>query len=139
MKGGELLQELLTFEFQIGIIWRGFHIVVILLQYTAKNQRKCPKPTFISSTRCRVAFDFPICKLLDLLERKDELEKSQNPAAVLVLANWAAQQTGEDARERYRWKLRLMRSAYEKGFRREDILELYRLIDWLLQLPEGME
>lgn len=88
---------------------------------------------------CRVIFDFPICKLLDLLASKDDLEKSQNPAAMLVLANWAAQQTGSDAAERYRWKRQLMRSAYEKGFRREDILELYRFIDWLLQLPKGLE
>ena len=35
---------------------------------------------------CRVAFDFPICKLLDLVARLDELERSQNPAALLVLA-----------------------------------------------------
>jgi hypothetical protein len=87
---------------------------------------------------CRVTFDFPICKLLDLLEQREELEKNQNPAALLVLANWAAQQTGEDAPERYRWKLRLLRRVIVTE-RREDVFELYRLIDWLLQLPTAME
>jgi hypothetical protein len=32
-----------------------------------------------------------------------------------------------------------MRSTLEKGFRREDILALYRFIDWLLQLPDFLE
>jgi hypothetical protein len=88
---------------------------------------------------CRVAFDFPICKLLDLVERREELERSQNPAALVVLANWAAQQTSGDSQERRRWKLRLMRSTYEKGFGREDILELYRFLDWVMELPPELE
>lgn len=88
---------------------------------------------------CGVRFDFPVCKLLDLLERREELERSQSPAAVLVLANWASQKMGLHDRERFGWKMRLMRSLYEKGFGRDHIVELYRLIDWLLELPAGAE
>jgi hypothetical protein len=88
---------------------------------------------------CRITFDFPTCKLLDLLEKQDELEQSHSPAAVLVLANWATQQTQRDAGARLGWKKQLMRSLYAKDFKREDILELYRLIDWLLELPPPLE
>jgi hypothetical protein len=28
---------------------------------------------------------------------------------------------------------------YEAGFSRKDILELYRLLDWLMRLPDGLE
>jgi hypothetical protein len=28
---------------------------------------------------------------------------------------------------------------YEQGYERQDILNLYRFIDWLLELPEGLE
>jgi hypothetical protein len=28
---------------------------------------------------------------------------------------------------------------YEQGYERRDILNLYRFIDWLLELPEGLE
>ena len=42
---------------------------------------------------CRVVFDFPTCKLLDLLQNQGELERSHSPSAVFVLANWAAQHT----------------------------------------------
>jgi len=58
---------------------------------------------------------------------------------VVVLANWAAQRTRGDMPERLRVKWDLTRRLYESGFNRRDILELYRLIDWLLRLPAGLE
>ena len=33
----------------------------------------------------------------------------------------------------------MVKQLYEKGFQREDILELFRFIDWLLVLPEGVD
>lgn len=41
--------------------------------------------------------------------------------------------------ERLRWKLRIVRLLYERGYGRKDILELFRFIDWLLVLPEELE
>ena len=40
---------------------------------------------------------------------------------------------------RKQWKLRLMRGLYERGRSREDILALFRFIDWLLVLPAALE
>jgi len=57
----------------------------------------------------------------------------------MVLANFAAQRTHRDMPERLRVKWDLTRRLYETGFSRKDILELYRLIDWLLRLPVGLE
>ena len=88
---------------------------------------------------CRVVFDFPVCKLQDLLSDREALERSRSPAAFLVLANWAAQTTAADDRERFAWKLRLMRGLYRVEFSRNEIVELYRFLDWLLQLPEALE
>ena len=88
---------------------------------------------------CRVVFDFPICKLHDLLQDREALERSPSPAAFLVLANWAAQATTTDERERFAWKVRLMRGLYRRGFSREEIVQLYRFLDWLLQLPDNLE
>ena len=52
LQAGELLEELPPFVFQVGKIRRGsFHIIVVILQYKGENQRKSPKPTFISSTQ----------------------------------------------------------------------------------------
>ena len=37
------------------------------------------------------------------------------------------------------WKFRLVRGLYERGYERAVVLELFRIIDWLVQLPEGLE
>jgi hypothetical protein len=56
LQAGELREELLVLVLvlvlEMGVSGqRLFHIVVLPLQYTGKNQAKKPKPTFISSTR----------------------------------------------------------------------------------------
>jgi hypothetical protein len=33
----------------------------------------------------------------------------------------------------------LVRSLYERGYERQDILELFRFIDWVLRLPKALE
>jgi hypothetical protein len=58
---------------------------------------------------------------------------------VVVAAHLAAQRTGTDMAQRHRLKWQLTRRLYDHGYRREDILELYRLIDWLMRLPEDLE
>lgn len=88
---------------------------------------------------CRVQFDFPICKLLDLVAVAQRTVARGKPSAVIVLANWAAQQTSQDTMERSRVKWDLTRRMFEAGFGKKDVLELFRLIDWLLGLPSELE
>ncbi len=88
---------------------------------------------------CRVRFDFPTCKLLDLIERAQAAVAQRAPPAVIILANRAAQQTRGDMPERSRWKWDLTQRLYDAGYSEQDVLELYRLIDWLLRLPAGLE
>jgi hypothetical protein len=33
----------------------------------------------------------------------------------------------------------LIMCLYRRGYDKQDILELFRFIDWLLELPEGLE
>jgi hypothetical protein len=82
---------------------------------------------------------FPIVKLLDYRARWAELEASANPFAVVVMAHLQAQATRRDPRARLEWKKRLVRSLYQRGFSRPDILELFTFIDWLLVLPADLE
>ena len=48
-------------------------------------------------------------------------------------------QESKDGATRKGWKMRLVRLLYQRGYSREDILEVFRVLDWLLQLPEGLE
>ena len=84
---------------------------------------------------CDNYFRFPVVKLLDYRERRAELEASENPFAVVVLAHLAAQDTRYDAAGRRTLKWALTRRLYEQGCTREEMLRLYRFIDWLLELP----
>ena len=61
------------------------------------------------------------------------------PSAVMVVANRVAQQTWEDVAERRRLKWELTKGLYDVGYERQDNLELQRLIDWLLRLPDNLE
>ena len=82
---------------------------------------------------------FPIVKLLDYRERWEALEQSDNPFSVVVMVHLKAQETREDVGEGFRWKLRLTRMLYERGYSREGVLGLYRFIDWIISLPEDLE
>lgn len=50
-----------------------------------------------------------------------------------------AQETRHAPEERKARKLALTRRLYERGYEREDILNLFQFIDWLLALPEELE
>ncbi|MGH7169408.1 MAG: cytosolic protein, partial [Gemmataceae bacterium] len=40
--------------------------------------------------------------------------------------------------DRHAWKVRLVRNLYERGFSPKDVRELFRLIDWLMELPPAL-
>lgn len=88
---------------------------------------------------CRVELRFPTVKLLDYQARSDILEQDTNPFAVIVAAHLTTQQTHQDPSRRYQGKLRIAKSLYQRGYSRQDILELFRLIDWMMSLPESVE
>jgi hypothetical protein len=88
---------------------------------------------------CSLEFAYPVIKLLDYRKRPNELEASDNPFATVVLAHLAAQETRGDVDRRQGLKLALTRRLYERGYTREQIIKLYRFIDWLLALPEERE
>ena len=86
-----------------------------------------------------VKFRFPIVKLLDLSQDWQALAESDNPFATVVMAHLKASQTRNDRSERLRWKLSLTRELYQKGYQRQDILNLFDFIDWVMSLPESLE
>lgn len=86
-----------------------------------------------------VHFRFLVVKLLDYLGRWEELESSCSPFAAVVMAHLKAQETQKDDEGRKRWKLRLARGLYERGFTRRDVINLLRFIDWAMLLPTSLE
>ncbi len=88
---------------------------------------------------CEVKFKFPIVKLIEYSQQWTELEASSNPFATVVMAHLKAKETRQNDQERKRWKLDLTKRLYEKGYQRQDIINLFRFIDWVMRLPEELE
>lgn len=87
---------------------------------------------------CEVGIRFPAVKLLDFAAHESMLEANTNPFAQVVLAHLKARETHGDQAGRLAWKLRLVRNLYERGFSPRDVRELFRLIDWLMELPPAL-
>ncbi len=87
---------------------------------------------------CETALRFPPAKLLDFAANEAELEASSNPFSRVVLAHIKAMQTQSDPAGRHAWKIRLVRGLFERGLSAKDVRELFRLIDWLMELPRTL-
>jgi hypothetical protein len=90
---------------------------------------------------CRLQFIFPIVKLLQYKKRVAELEASDNPFSVVVLAHIAAQAT-KDSRSQLRRrqrKLTITKMLYERGYSELEVNNIFRFIDWVLTLPTELE
>ncbi|MBD2774566.1 transposase [Iningainema tapete] len=87
---------------------------------------------------CRVSLEFPIVKLLDYEAQWETLEQSTNPFSVVVMAHLKTKATHRNPQSRLQWKLSLTRRLFEQGYSREDILGLFRFIDWVMVLPKEL-
>lgn len=84
----------------------------------------------------RCVFEFPIVKLIDYESKWGELERDKNPFSIIVMTHLKEKETKKDMDNRLFWKITLVKKLYEKGYSKEDILLLYKFIDWLVSLPE---
>jgi hypothetical protein len=113
--------------------------VVSLAVLTDESRGWRPSHFGYSRWGCQLALDFPIVKLLDYEQRQDALAEDADPFALVVLAHLQTQATRRDPEGRYAAKLSLARHLYRRGYGRREILELFRFVDWVMTLPEGLD
>lgn len=87
----------------------------------------------------KLRFEFISVKLLDFTSRMEELEQSDNPFALIVLAHLKALLTRKDMRLRLSEKLGLMRALLVRGYNLEQANALFALLDMLVALPKHLE
>jgi hypothetical protein len=87
----------------------------------------------------RTSTEFPIVKLLDSAPHWQALEANPNPFATVVLAHLKTLETRKAPADRQAWKVRLVKGLYERGLKAEDVRQLIRFIDWLMDLPPALE
>ncbi|MCL1466243.1 Rpn family recombination-promoting nuclease/putative transposase [Argonema galeatum] len=88
---------------------------------------------------CEIGFRFPVVKLLDYQQQWSALSSSRNPFATVVMAHLKAIETRDNRNQRKEWKLALTRRLYEQGYEREDVINLFQFIDWVMSLPQELE
>lgn len=87
----------------------------------------------------RASVEFPVAKLLDYAPHDQALEADPNPFATVVLAHLKTLETRRTPADRQAWKVRLVKGLYERGLSAEDVRQLFRFIDWIMELPEALD
>jgi hypothetical protein len=88
---------------------------------------------------CVLELKFPTIKLLDYRDQVAALEANRNPFVTIVLGHLGALATKGDIEDRYRTKMQLVRRLYSLGYGKAEVVESYRLLDWLMRLPAAVE
>ena len=85
---------------------------------------------------CRLEYQYRAYKVLEYED--EELERSENPFALVVLAAKKRLEVKGDEERRVRFKVRLMRELLRKGYGRDEVNGLLRFVDGVIRLsPEG--
>ncbi|MCG9890725.1 MAG: DUF4351 domain-containing protein [Thermosynechococcaceae cyanobacterium MS004] len=127
------------FTYNIRIFDRYQQIPISLAILCDENHQWRPHEYGADYPDTRLHFEFGTVKLIDYQTRWAELESSENPFAIVVMAHLKVLETKRDVDQRKVWKFRLTRALYEKGYGRQEVLNLYRFIDWVMILPEAVE
>ncbi|NEN88475.1 MAG: hypothetical protein F6K48_05865 [Okeania sp. SIO3H1] len=87
--------------------------------------------------KSHMRLDFSIVKLLDY--EWQELSANNNVFAMMVMAHLKTKSTTSNLTEREEWKWLLVRSLYEKGLSKFDIINLFKFIDKMMALPPELQ
>lgn len=115
--------------------------VVSLAVLADTNQNYRPSSFHFSRSGTENTFSYPMVKLTDF-ESADawaSLEANNNVFALLVMAQIKAKRLKGNNQGLYEFRLGLTRSLYKRGYTREQVVELFNFIGWMIQLPELLE
>ena len=88
---------------------------------------------------CETVIRFPVAKLTDHGGQLDALLDHANPFALVTAAHLLTRQTRRNPTSRFEAKRRLVRLLYERGWGRRRVLNLFSVLDWMMQLPKELE
>jgi len=115
------------------------HSVVSLAILGDENPSWKPDQFKYGRWGCEAGIKFPVVKLLDYRDQWKDLEKNLNPFAIVVMAHLKTQETRNNYEERRKWKFNIAKGLYECGYQKEDIIRIFKFIDYLMFLPEDLE
>lgn len=86
-------------------------------------------------------FNYPTVKLTDFETESQwaSLKESNNVFALLVMAQIKAKRLKGHDQELFEFRLGLTRLLYQRGYNREQVVELFHFIGWMIRLPKPLE
>jgi len=87
----------------------------------------------------QMSLQFASVKILDYAPQLEELLENPNPFALVTAAHLLTQRTRKDVQARYAAKWRLAKLLYERDWGKQQIIDLFSIIDWLMTLPPKLE
>ncbi|HAF54207.1 MAG TPA: cytosolic protein [Thauera sp.] len=88
---------------------------------------------------CRHSLHFPVAKLVDYIADEAALLANPSPFALITAAHLYTRRTRKSPARRFDAKRRLVRLLYERNWPRQRIIDLFRVLDWMLKLPDSLE
>ncbi len=88
---------------------------------------------------CELSLSYPVAKLTDWAGSEQRLEDHVNPFALLTLAHLATRATRQDPSARKDAKWQLLKHLARRGWDRQQVIDFYRVLDWMMRLPKELE
>jgi predicted transposase YdaD len=121
-------------------IWDRYQRPVVSLAVLADGDPDWrPGPYHTEFAGCIEHFEYPTCKVLDCVDPEGEFERTGNVFALLVAAHQVALRTRQDLLARSAGRFGIVKHLYKRGLKREQVVSLFRLIEWLTLLPDDLE
>ncbi len=57
----------------------------------------------------------------------------------MTLAHLKVRETRKDPLQRFEWKWRITRALYERGYTKQEVIDLFLFIDWIMTLPKELD
>ncbi|MBS9396140.1 MAG: DUF4351 domain-containing protein [Dolichospermum sp. OL03] len=130
-------ERMYTYNYRAFDLYHQFVVSLAILGDTSSTWR--PNSYHQAMLDCELSLKFPIAKLLDYESRWNELESSDNPFAIIVMAHLKTKATTGNLAEREQWKWTLIRGLYERGLTKEKIVNLFKIIDKMMSLPKELQ
>ncbi len=115
------------------------HKVIPLVVYGDTNPNWRPDHFGYSFAGLGPHLTFGVMKILDWEARWADLEASTSPFAPLLQAHLRTLRSQHQVAARFRWKVELVQGLYRRGLSADQVQQLFRLVDWVMALPEEWE
>ncbi len=134
---GDFAERLFTYNYRLYDKYRRPIASLAVLADDRENWK--PQTYGYELFGCRHYLEFPTVKLLDYQPQTEALLTDPNPFALVTAAHLFTRQTKCNDQQRLAAKWRLAKPLYERNWSKQRIIDLFSVIDWMMQVPKELQ